>query len=111
MDSEFSFTSKFENDILIIKTEGYINNSGGQLIATEFEKYYEKGLTNVLIDLEKSNIINSSGITFFIEIIKKLIAKNGKLYFINLDPTVEKTFSIMGLFQFAKKVNSIDEIK
>ena len=37
--------------------------------------------------------------------------KEGKLYFTNLDPAIEKTFTIMGLFQFAEKVDSIDEIK
>ncbi|MEE9429913.1 MAG: STAS domain-containing protein [Melioribacteraceae bacterium] len=111
MNSEFSFTSKFDNGILVIKTEGYINSLGGEAIAKEFEKYFDNGLKNVLIDLEKSKIINSIAITFFIEIIKKLIDKKGKLYFTNLDSTIEKTFSIMGLFQFAEKVNSVDEIK
>jgi anti-anti-sigma regulatory factor len=41
--------------------------------------------------------------------IEKLNETNGKLVFTNLDPTIEKTFTIMGLFQFAEKANNVDE--
>ncbi|MEE9429910.1 MAG: STAS domain-containing protein [Melioribacteraceae bacterium] len=111
MSSEFSYTSKLENNILIITTQGYINNVGGEKIEKEFKKHYDNGVTNVLVDMEKSNVINSIGISYFIEIIEKLNDKNGKLYFTNLDSAIDKTFSIMGLFQYAVKVNSVDEIK
>jgi anti-anti-sigma regulatory factor len=59
-----------------------------------------------------SNVVNDViGISFLIEIIEKLNEKGGKLYFSNLDPSIEKTFTIMGLFQFAEKVNSVEDIK
>jgi len=61
--------------------------------------------------MEGSKVVNSIGISFLIEIIEKLNEKGGILYFSNLDPSVEKTFTIMGLFQFAEKVSSVEEIK
>jgi anti-anti-sigma regulatory factor len=43
-----------------------------------------------------------------IEVIEQLNQGNGKLVFTNLDPTIEKTFSIMGLFQFADKAETVE---
>ena len=110
MVKDFDLTSDLKNDVLVIKTEGYINNTGGEKIANEFEKYFNEGTTKVLIDIENSKVVNSIGISFLIEIIEKLNGKDGKLYFTNLDPSIEKTFTIMGLFQFAEKVDSVDSI-
>lgn len=111
MIKDFDLTSNIQNDVLVMKTEGYINNAGGQKISSEFEKHYSNGITKVLIDIENSKVVNSIGISFLIEVIEKLNEKGGKLYFSNLDPSIEKTFTIMGLFQFADKVSSVDEIK
>lgn len=111
MINDFELTSNMKNDVLVIKTKGYINNSGGEKIAQEFEGHYNNGVNKVLIDIEESNVVNSIGISFLIEIIEKLNSKGGKLYFTNLDPSIEKTFTIMGLFQFAEKVDSVEEIK
>lgn len=108
---DFELTSEMVNDVLVMKTEGYINNTGGEKIVKEFEKYWNDGITKLLIDIEKSKVVNSIGISFLIEIIEKLNEKGGKLYFSNLDPSIEKTFTIMGLFQFAGKVDSVEEIK
>ena len=111
MIKDFELTSNLTNDVLVIKTEGYINNAGGEKIATEFEKHFNNGVTKLLIDIEDSKVVNSIGISFLIEIIEKLNEKGGKLYFSNLDPSIEKTFTIMGLFQFAAKVDSVEDIK
>ena len=111
MAKEFTLTSKLVNNVLLLKTDGYINNAGGEKIANEFEKHFNNGVSKLLIDIEESKVVNSIGISFLIEIIEKLNGKGGKLYFTNLDPSIEKTFTIMGLFQFAEKVDSIADIK
>ena len=111
MVKDFDLTSDLVNDVLVMKTEGYINNAGGEKIAQEFEQHFKNGVTKLLIDIEGSKVVNSIGISFLIEIIEKLNSKGGKLYFSNLDPSIEKTFTIMGLFQFSEKVSSVADIK
>ncbi len=111
MINEFNLTCVMKNDVLVITTEGYINNAGGEKISQEFDPHFQNGVTKLLIDMEGSKVVNSIGISFLIEIIEKLNEKKGILYFSNLDPSVEKTFTIMGLFQFAEKVSSVEEIK
>ncbi|HKI79179.1 MAG TPA: STAS domain-containing protein [Ignavibacteriaceae bacterium] len=109
MVTEFKLSSENKENCIIINTEGYINNIGGQKIVDEFNKYKNNGINNYVINLQESKIVNSIGISFLIELIEKLNETNGKLIFTNLDPTIEKTFTIMGLFQFAHKANNVEE--
>ena len=108
MSSEFNLITEIRNNALVMKTEGYINNVAGEKIVREFSKNSGSAINKVVIDMEKSKVVNSIGISYLLEIIEKLNDSNGKLIFINLDPTIEKTFNIMGLFQFAEKADSID---
>lgn len=110
MDAELTLSSMIKQDFLIIETDGYINNQGGEKIAEEAYKHIDLGIKKVVLDLDKSKIVNSIGISILIEIIEKLDDIDGKLFFTNLDPTVEKTFNIMGLFQFADKVESTESL-
>ncbi len=108
MSTDFSITTETHKDTLVIKTVGYINNTAGEKIIEEFEKNFIGGLNRVIIDLEHSKVVNSIGISYLIDIIEKLNQSNSKLVFTNLDPTIEKTFDIMGIFQFAEKADSVD---
>lgn len=108
MSNEFNLTTEIRNNALVMKTEGYINNVAGEKIVQEFSKHTGSGINKVVIDMEKSKVVNSIGISYLLEVIEKLNDSNGKLIFTNLDPTIEKTFNIMGLFQFAEKADSVD---
>ncbi len=109
MEQELSLTSELKENCLIIRTSGYVNNTGGEKIANEFSKHYENGVKKVILNFEKSKVVNSIGISFLIEIIEKLNEVQGKLMFTNLDPAVEKTLTIMGLFNFAGLDKTVDD--
>lgn len=106
MSTDFNLISELHDTALVIKTEGYINNSGGEKIVEEFSKHND--ISKLVLNLENSKVVNSIGISHLIEIIEKLNQTNGKLVFTNLDPTIEKTFTIMGLFQFAEKADNVE---
>lgn len=109
MEAEFKLKSELHGDCLIIETSGYVNNVGGEKIADEFNTHYENGIKKLIINLEKSKVVNSIGISFLIEIIEKLNDTGGKLIFTNLDPSIEKTLTIMGLFNFAGKEATVED--
>ena len=109
MSTDFNFTSEIVNNCLVIKTDGYINNVGGESIAGEFEKHFKDGVKQIVINLGGSNVVNSIGISYLIEIIEKLNDAEGKLIFTDMEPAIEKTLTIMGLFNFAGKAGSVDE--
>jgi len=109
MAVEFNLKSEVKGNVLVIETMGYVNNVGGQKIVEEFNKYYPAQVNFAVLNLAQSKVVNSIGISFLIEVIEKLNKTNGKLIFTNLEPAVEKTFTIMGLFHFAKKAATVDE--
>ena len=87
--------------LAIVYTEGYINNQGGEEIAKVAYGLIDKGEKRVLLNLAGTKIVNSIGISILIEIIEKMIEIDGRLAFCSLTPTIEKTFHIMGLAQYA----------
>jgi anti-anti-sigma factor len=108
MSSDFNIISETHNEALVMRTDGYINNIAGEKILDEFTKNFSGGMNKVVMDLGKSKVVNSIGISYLIDIIEKLNQSNSKLIFTNLDPTIEKTFNIMGIFQFAQKADSVE---
>ena len=108
MSTDFNIISEILNNTLVMKTDGYINNVAGEKIAEEFSKNFSNGMNKVVMDLGKSKVVNSIGISYLIDIIEKLNESSGKLIFTSLDPTIEKTFNIMGIFQFAQKADSVE---
>jgi anti-anti-sigma factor len=85
----------------IVYTEGYINNQGGEEVARAAYKLIDEGYKVLLFNLAGTSIVNSIGISILIEIVEKMIEVGGKLGFCCLTPTIEKTFHIMGLAQYA----------
>ncbi len=107
MSEEFKYQVEKVGDTLVINTIGYINNVAGDIISKIFSDASNSGIKNAVFDLEKSKVINSIGISYLLEVIELLSEKGGKIIFLNLDPTIDKTFKIMGLFQFAETAESL----
>lgn len=87
--------------LAVLYTEGYINNQGGEKIARQAYELIDQGYRVLLLNLAGTKIVNSIGISILIEIIEKMLEIEGRLAFCNLTPTIEKTFHIMGLAQYA----------
>jgi len=101
MTESLKLTIDRRDGLAVIYTEGYINNQGGEEIARAAYGLLDEGQRNLLLNLTGTKIINSIGISILIEIIEKMLEVEGKLAFCALTPTIEKTFHIMGLAQYA----------
>ena len=100
--SEFNVRIEELGSLAVMRSDGYINNLGGEKIADECYRLISKGFKNFVINMENSKVVNSIGISILIELIEKILEIKGQLAFSNLTPTVSKTFRIMGLLQYAK---------
>ena len=107
--SDFNLEIREENEIIIIKTSGYLNNVGGEKISEACYAEIDKGKKYFLLDLENSKVVNSIGVSILIEIIEKLQEIDGKLGYFNLAPIVAKTFKIMGISSYSELYESKDE--
>jgi anti-anti-sigma factor len=109
MEHEFSLSAEVSEGCLILTSSGYINNTGGEAISREFSKHFDQGIRLVVLNLAGSKVVNSIGMSFLIEMIDQLTENGGKVVFSNVDPSVEKMLSIMGIFQFAGKEKTVEE--
>lgn len=89
-------------DVAVLYTDGYINNQGGEEIAREAYVQLDSGARALVLNLEKTRIVNSIGISILIEVLEKVMDRKGLLAFCHLTPTIDKTFRIMGLAQYAQ---------
>jgi anti-anti-sigma factor len=89
-------------EVAVLYTNGYINNQGGEEIAREAYSQLDSGARAIVLNLEKTRIVNSIGISILIEVLEKIMDKKGVLAFCHLTPTIDKTFRIMGLAQYAQ---------
>jgi len=102
-------TVERRNDVAILFTDGYINNQGGEEIARQAYAQLDAGARALILDLEKTRIVNSIGISILIEVLERVMDRKGVLAFCRLTPTIDKTFRIMGLAQYAAIYPSLDE--
>ena len=102
MTESLNVTVDRREGLAVVYTEGYINNQGGEEIARVAYKLIDEGYKVLLLNLAGTKIVNSIGISILIEIIEKMIEIDGRLGFCCLTPTIEKTFHIMGLSQYAR---------
>lgn len=101
MTENLDVTVEKQDLVAVLTTDGYINNQGGERIASVCNDLIEEGYQRLLLDLSGTRIVNSIGISILIEILERLIETEGRLGFCNLTDTIAKTFHIMGLTQFA----------
>jgi anti-anti-sigma factor len=100
--NQFAVTVRKEAGYAVLYTDGYINNMGGEKIGETAMALIAEGYKQIVINMEKSTVINSIGISILIEVIEKIQEIEGSLVFCGLTKTIAKTFTIMGLAQFAQ---------
>ena len=87
--------------LAVLRTDGYINREGGEEIERCVNALLEAGVSKIILNLEKTKIVNSIGISILIEVLERMMERRGALAFCRLTPTIDKTFRIMGLAQYA----------
>ena len=108
MNHDLTLSSEIHRNALVMKTVGDLNKEGGEKILDEFLKHSNNGISVVILDLEKSKIVNSIGVSYLIDIVERLMDTDGKMVFTNLDPAVKNTLDMMGIFQVAEIVESVE---
>ena len=107
--SDFNIKVREEGDITILETSGYLNNFGGDRVASICKQSISEGKRKLLINMENTKMVNSIGVSILIEIIEDLQGVNGKIAYYTVAPIVEKTFNIMGITNYSKIYTSEED--
>ncbi len=109
MEEEFTLTHYIDGEVLVIRTNGYLNDLGAEKIDELCSEYLEKSINKIVINFEKSSLINSIGTAILIGVIEAIEEAEGALAFTNLTPTNKKTFELMGLLDFVQLFGKEEE--
>ena len=97
----------FEKDgVLVFQVHGEINISTSPELKKQFEK---QPLKKVVVDLEKVNYIDSSGLATLVEILKKTKSQGGSLGLAGLSDKVKSLFEITKLDKLFVILRTQDE--
>jgi len=105
-----SLEVKMEEKYAIIDVCKYLNVECGEELVKTADELISKKKYHIVLNFENTELLNSMGISCLIEIVEKLRYAKGRMYFLNLSSFIEKTLSIMGIFNFTDKLNDINEI-
>ena len=98
-----------EGEVGILETDGYISDAAGEKVAEAGHALIEEGFRHLVLNLEKSHIVSSIGVSVLIEVIEKIRELEGEIAFCCVTPTLAKTFQIMGLLQVANLYDTEQE--
>ena len=102
MPTTLEVNARKEGQVGILETDGYINDTEADRVAQAGHALIDEGLKHLVINIEKSRIISSIGISVLIELTEQLREMDGKVAFCCATPTIGKTFRIMGLLKVAE---------
>jgi len=106
---DFDMKIKEESGVIVVTTNGYLNNYGGEQVASVCLQKISEGKRKFLINVENTAMVNSIGVSILIEVIEELQGTSGKIAFCNTAPIVEKTFNIMGITNYSKIYTSEED--
>lgn len=98
------------SDILIVKLTGELDHHNAEEMRAKIDDRIDKSNINKLIlDFEKVNFMDSSGIGAVVGRYKKMKAKDGSISIVNISKNIKKVFELSGLFQIIKCYNDVSE--
>jgi len=101
MPATLEVKSRREGQVGVLETDGYINDAEAERVAEAGHALIDEGLKLLVINIERSRIISSIGISVLIEVIERLREMDGRVAFCCATSTIAKTLKIMGLLKVA----------
>ncbi len=91
-----NITIKEVSDKIIIGLVGNLDTNTSPEAEDEINKYLEKGVTKILIDLEHTRYVSSAGLRIFLATAKKTIANSGMVMLCHPNKIVKEILDVSG---------------
>ena len=108
MDRSFVVIKEI-GDCGIIYANGYLNGLGAERLEEECEQLLREGIKKIVVNFQKTELINSIGISVLIGIIEKVRSAGGHLGFCNLEKVHAETFEMLGFTKYVPIFPSEEE--
>lgn len=96
MPNPFALTTTVQDDLTIVRLEGYLDAHTAPQFEETVQSEIEAGRYRLIIDCEKLTYISSAGLGVFMSFIEEIRERDGDLKICGLVPKVRHTFEILG---------------
>jgi anti-sigma B factor antagonist len=109
MLSEFSINIDYSKDIACINIKGEIDIYTCSSLRETLQKIEEEKPGNFILDLDKVQYIDSTGLGTIAHTAQKLEEKNNTIYIVCTKPQIKKLFEVSGLLR--KNIKLIESVE
>ena len=81
----------------VIFLHGYLNQSGGEMLALECENLFARGIRILQLDFAGASLVNSIGISFLLDIIEHAQRETKELEFSRVPGHILELFDLLGI--------------
>lgn len=106
----FTCSTASENDVFIVRTNGYLDDYGGMAVNKAVEEAFLKGFQKFVLNFTDSPVINSPGIAQLLELTEIIVdERKGLLAYVGLNELTMGVFKMVGLLNSGDSFNSESE--
>ena len=109
MKEKFKVQVDQKNSIPIIFLKGEISTFSDVAINKSYKSISFKNEPQLIIDFTETTYINSAGIATLVGLVAEIDQKGGTLKFVGMAPHYQRVAKIVGITEYVKLYNSIEE--
>lgn len=101
--SEFEIKIEEINEVTVVRTNGYLNDEGGEVFKDKCTALIDSGKIFLVFNLEKTPVINSFGLSIMLDIIVQAIDYNdGEVAITGLSQLTQTALQMTGVLTLAE---------
>jgi anti-anti-sigma factor len=94
----FACETGSEKDVFVVRTNGYLDEKGGETVRKAVEEAFLKGFQKFVLNFAGSPVINSPGIAQLLELTEIIVdERKGQLAYVGLNELTMGVFKMVGL--------------
>lgn len=107
--SDFNIDIINQDNIIVVKTHGYLDDAGGQVFRKKCVELIDKGNIHFVFNLEGTPVINSTGLSMLLDILVQIIDYNeGEVAICGLSSLTETALKMTGVLTLCESYPSED---
>ena len=95
--------------VLVVYIDGYLNSIMGEEVERLVREALDEGCRKILLNFEETRLINSIGISIIIDIVEKIMDRNGRLAFCALSRINRELFQMTGVARYVQAFDREEE--
>jgi anti-anti-sigma factor len=100
--SNFTLSSRSEQDIAVMMPKGYINTIGAERIELTSEEFIGRGSNKLVVNFTDVKFINTIGLSIFLSMVQNMLESNSQLCFTNMKKDHREMFEMAGLIKHVR---------